>query len=236
MSISKAMILAAGFGTRLKPLTDNVPKPLIKINGKPMIKNILDKLIEFGINEVTINTHYLSEQIFRYFESNKFDIKVNITFEPEILGTGGGIKNAEAYFKGEQDILIYNVDVNSNIDLNIMYEFHKNENPIATLAVQKRNTKRPLLIDDNKNIIGRQSYDKIYLYKENVENWNPIGFCGIHIVSDKLLSLFNENGFFDIFTSYFRLIKDGWSIKGFLADEYYWSDLGKFNNSIKHSI
>jgi NDP-sugar pyrophosphorylase family protein len=236
MSINKAMILAAGFGTRLKPMTDNIPKPLVKVNNQPMIKIVLDKLIKFGINEVIINTHYLSEQIVKYFEMNDFAVKVNLIYEPEILGTGGGILNAAPYFKNENDILIYNVDVSSDIDLNVMYEFHKNENSVATLAVQKRKTTRPLLIDEGKNLVGRQSGEKIYLYKENAENWVQVGFCGIHIISTKLFSLFNKQGFFDIFTTYFRLIEDGWLIKGFQSDNYSWFDMGKYSVSVKHSL
>ncbi|HEY3249727.1 MAG TPA: nucleotidyltransferase family protein, partial [Ignavibacteria bacterium] len=179
-SITRAMILAAGYGTRLKPLTDTRPKALISYKGKPMIENVIIKIKKAGINEITINTHYLAEKIKEYLDNNKFGgLKVNLTYEKEILGTGGGIKNAAGYLKGSANFLVHNVDVESDIDLAELTEFHLKNSPLATLAVKKRDTTRPLLIDEDNNLIGRIREGKQQLLKEVSGPISQISFCGV---------------------------------------------------------
>lgn len=221
------MILAAGFGTRLKPLTDSIPKALIKIDGKPMIQIVLDKLIEFGIKEVVINTHHHSEQVENYFNENDFGIKVHLLNEKKILGTGGGIKNARAYLESSNDFLVHNVDVISSLDPGDFYRFHTAHSSMVTLALKKRDTLRPLIIDENMSVVGRKNDSDILTYKEAVGNISDIGFCGIHIISSKIFSHFSEEGFFDIFTTYFRLIKEGFKIIGYDIGNRSWIDLCK---------
>src|SRR5436309_1399840 len=123
MNLTKAMILAAGLGTRLRPLTLTSPKALVKINGVPMIEFVLKKLIEIGIKEIVINTHHFAEQIEKYFTENNFPVKINFVYEKKILGTGGGIKNASRYLKDTDDFLIHNVDILSDVDLIALYDF-----------------------------------------------------------------------------------------------------------------
>lgn len=233
--IKKAMILAAGYGTRLKPLTDTIPKALVKVNGIPMIELVLKRLISFGINEAVINTHHLADRIEEYFRKHEYGIKIHLIHEKEILGTGGGIKNAKEMLEDSSPFIVHNVDVDSQIDLDKMEEFHFNHSPLVTLAVQNRPTVRPLIIDEESNLIGRRSGDNFFRYckPEGVENY--LGFCGIHIISQKIFGQLTESGFFDIFTSYFRLVSEKKKIISFNASEYMWKDVGKFEGRI-HSI
>jgi NDP-sugar pyrophosphorylase family protein len=221
------MILAAGFGTRLKPLTDSIPKALVKIDGRPMIRLVLDKLIEFGIKEVVINTHHHAEQVENYIKGNDFRIKIHLIHEKKILGTGGGIKNARAYLESSKDFLVHNVDVMSGLDLGDFYKFHLAHSSLVTLALKKRDTSRPLIIDSNMSVVGRKNDSDILTFKEAAGNISDIGFCGIHIISSKIFSHFSEDGFFDIFTTYFRLIKEGFNIIGYNIGNRSWVDLCK---------
>jgi NDP-sugar pyrophosphorylase family protein len=230
--ITKAMILAAGFGTRLKPLTDAEPKPLVKVNGTPMIEFVIERLVEFGIKEIVINTHYLAEQIEFYFRENDFGVKITLSHEKEILGTGGGIKNAEKFLKSEDAFIVHNVDVLSDIDFGKMADFHFRKSAFATLAVKKRNTTRPLLIDNFNHITGRKSTEKIFRYRNAEGIENVVGFCGIHIISSQIFDYFDEYGFFDIFTTYFRLISEHKNILGFDPGDCMWKDLGKPDNKL----
>lgn len=224
--VKKAMILAAGFGTRLKELTKYTPKALIEYNGKPMIANVIERLISFGINEFVINCHHHAEQIVDYFNTNRFDARIQLVIEEEILGTGGGIKNAGSYLKDTGDFLVHNADVISSIDVQSMYEYHKKYNAYATLALQNRDASRPLIIDDEINIIGRKSANGFLKYKEPDGKEKLIGFCGVHFISSQIFSDFRENGFFDIFTEYFRLISEGKKIIGYDVKGSKWKDLG----------
>jgi NDP-sugar pyrophosphorylase family protein len=224
--VKKAMILAAGFGTRLKELTKDTPKALIPYKGKPMIAHVIEHLESFGIHEFVINCHHHSEQLINHFKENKYNAKIELVIEDVILGTGGGIRNAEMYLKDTDDFLVHNADVISNIDINVMYEHHKKNGAYATLALQNRDTSRPLIIDDEMNIIGRKPATGFLKYKESVGQEKLIGFCGIHFISSQIFNDFKENGFFDIFTEYFRLISEGKKIIGFDVSGSEWKDIG----------
>lgn len=232
IKISKAMILAAGFGTRLKPLTDSIPKALVKVNGVPMIEPVIKRLADYGINEIVVNTHYLSGQVERYFEENEFGVKIVLSHEDKILGTGGGIKNAERFLKDTEAFIVHNVDVLSEINFEELVKFHFHNSALATLAVKKRNTSRPLIIDGASNIIGRKSLEKSYRYRISKGAESLVGFCGIHVISSSVFENFTESDFFDIFTAYFRLIGQNERILGFDTGESLWQDLGKPDNSI----
>lgn len=224
------MILAAGFGTRLKPLTLKTPKALVKVNGKPMIVHVLNRLIDAGIKEVVINVHHLADQVEDYFKNNDFPLTINLVHEKEILGTGGGIKNASAFLKDEENFLVHNVDVMSDIDLKRLYAFHLNNGALASLSVQERSTSRPILMDEKNYITGRVSGGKIIRHSEPHGKDSPIAFCGIHIISSEIFSRFPEDRVFDIFTAYFDLIKKGKKILGCNSENAAWRDLGNFDD------
>src|SRR6267378_4420355 len=167
----KAMILAAGLGTRLRPLTDNRPKALVEIAGRTLLEITLTRLRTFGISEVIINVHHFADMVIDYLKSNKnFGMRIEISREEVLLDTGGGLKKAAWFFlenstsanpsrpdstQMDEPFLLHNVDVLSTIDFARMLQFHKERGALATLAVQARETSRPLLFDDHLQLRGR---------------------------------------------------------------------------------
>ena len=166
----KAMILAAGLGTRLRPLTDTHPKALVEINGRTLLEITLSRLRAFGVGEVIINVHHFADMIADYLKSkNNFGLRIEISREDDLLlDTGGGLKKAAWFFleeSGERRVasgehlsepfLLHNVDVLSNIDLRRMLQYHTEHRALATLAVQSRDSSRLLLFDDQLQLCGR---------------------------------------------------------------------------------
>jgi NDP-sugar pyrophosphorylase family protein len=236
----KAMILAAGLGTRLRPLTDDRPKALVEVAGRTMLEITLIRLRSFGIREVIVNVHHFADMIVEYLKTNhNFGMRVEISREEVLLDTGGGLKKA-AYFFGERSshldepLILHNVDVISAIDLGRMVQFHVDKQALATLAVQNRETSRYLLFDDSLQLCGRQSWrdQQIELVRSSPKA-QALAFSGIHVISPRLLAMMIEDGAFSIITCYLRLAAKGEKILGFRADEYYWRDLGTPGNVIQ---
>jgi len=227
----KAMILAAGRGTRLRPLTDERPKALVEISGHTLLEIALARLRVFGIEQVIINVHHFAGLVIDYLQANKnFGMRIEISREDTLLDTGGGLKKAAWFFLGNSEpepFLLHNVDVISTIDLRRMIEFHGQERSLTTLAVQQRRTSRSLLFDQSSRLCGRRLPD---MTTEIVCPANPVeelAFCGIHVISPRLLELIREEGEFSIIRTYMRLAAQGEAIVGFRADAYYWRDVGK---------
>lgn len=220
------MILAAGFGTRLKPLTDTIPKALIPVHGVPMVRRIIEKLIASDIHDIIINTHSHADQIQNYFSTHLFDARFDLIHEKEILGTGGAIYNARNFFHDEESFIVHNVDIYSEINLNEMIAFHKQHQPIATLAVNQRETSRPILIDAEKNFLGKLEWWNDGIPQEISTVVHRFGFCGIHILSKNIFEFMNE-GVFDVFESYRRCIEDDKPIQCFDITNSFWIDIGK---------
>jgi NDP-sugar pyrophosphorylase family protein len=159
----KAMILAAGLGTRLRPLTDNRPKALIELSGRTLLEITLMRLRTFGINEVIVNVHHFADMVIDYLKSNNnFAMRIEISREEVLLDTGGGLKKAGWFFledsaRLDEPFLLHNVDVISTIDLGRMLQFHSESHALATLAVQTRETSRYLLFDDRFQLRGRRA-------------------------------------------------------------------------------
>src|ERR1035437_4159057 len=152
----KAMIFAAGLGTRLKPVTDNLPKALVPIAGKPLLEHIIEKLIISGFDEIIVNVHHFPDQIIDFLKANNnFSIRIEVSDERNLLlDTGGGIRKAAWFFDDEKPFLVHNVDIFSNVDLKVLYHQHLRTNSLATLVVSKRDTFRYLLFDDNLRFSG----------------------------------------------------------------------------------
>ncbi len=157
------MILAAGLGTRLRPLTDVRPKALVEIAGRTLLEITLSRLRTFGVGEVIINVHHFTDMILDYLNANKnFDMRIEISREEILLDTGGGLKKAAWFFlenpnRLDEPFLLHNVDVISTIDLRRMLQFHKENHALATLAVQDRETSRYLLFNEQLQLCGRRS-------------------------------------------------------------------------------
>jgi NDP-sugar pyrophosphorylase family protein len=158
----KAMILAAGLGTRLKPLTDTRPKALVELSGRTLLEITLTRLRTFGVTEVIVNVHHFAGMVIDYLQSHKnFGMRIEVSREEVLLDTGGGLKKASWFFledssRLDEAFLLHNVDVISNIDLRAMLQFHVDSHALATLAVQSRKTSRPLLFNDQNHLCGRR--------------------------------------------------------------------------------
>jgi mannose-1-phosphate guanylyltransferase len=230
----KAMILAAGLGTRLRPLTDNRPKALVEIAGRTLLEITLARLRAFDVREVIVNVHHFADQIVQYLKANTyFGMRIEISREEVLLDTGGGLKKAAWFFledaaSREESFILHNVDVISTIDLVKMVEAHEASDALATLAVQKRESSRQLLFDEHLQLCGRRAgRDREPEIVRPSPRLEPLAFSGIHIISPRLLTMMSEGGIFSIVTSYLRLAGQGERIVAFRADEYYWRDLGR---------
>lgn len=228
----KAMVLAAGLGTRLRPLTDNRPKALVKIAGKTLLEIALLTLRSFGVDEAIVNVHHFADMICEYLDENgNFGMRIEISHEEELLDTGGGLKKAAWFFLedgGDEPFLLHNVDVLSTIDLTRMVRQHTGQDALATLAVQQRKTSRYLLFDENGHLCGRRkSGDGSDERARPATNVQALAFAGIHVISPRLLTEMHEEGVFSIIDAYLDLAARGEKIAVFRADEYYWRDLGR---------
>ncbi len=226
----KAMVLAAGLGTRLRPLTDGRPKALVEVGGRTLLEITLTRLKSFGIREVIVNVHHFADVIIEFLKAaNNFGMRIEISREEGLLDTGGGLKKAGWFFREEHEpFLLHNVDVISTIDFGEMVRAHKACGALATLAVQERETSRYLLFDDSAELCGRRIVrENKYEIVRKVERVKALAFTGIHVISPRLLAMMKEEGAFSIIDLYLRLAGEGKKIRGFRADEYYWRDLGK---------
>jgi mannose-1-phosphate guanylyltransferase len=228
----KAMVLAAGLGTRLRPLTNDRPKALVEIGGRTLLEITLSRLRACGIREVIINVHYFADMIVDYLKAkDNFGMRIEISREDMLLDTGGGLKKASWFFlpdsaHAEVPFILHNVDVISTIDLRRMLESHSDKKAIATLAVQTRRSSRQLLFDGDLCLSGRQILQEQEIVRSSPHP-RPFGFAGIHVISPRLLPLIQEEGVFSIIDTYLNLSARGEYILAFPVDDAYWRDLGR---------
>ena len=233
----KAMILAAGLGMRLRPLTNDRPKALVEVGGRTLLEITLSRLGEFGIREVIINVHHFVEMVIDYLKANhNFGMRVEVSREETLLDTGGGLNRAAWFFREnsthhDEPFVLHNVDVVSTIDLRKMIEFHTDHNALATLAVQNRETSRYLLFDEKGQLCGRRARrdgeNEIVRASAQLQ---ALAFSGMHVISPRIFEKMTEDGTFSIISSYLRLAAQRESILAFHADGYYWRDLGRPEN------
>ncbi len=233
----KAMILAAGLGTRLRPLTDDRPKALVEVAGRTLLEITLSRLRTFGVREVIVNVHHFADMVVEYLKKNgNFGMRIEISQEEILLDTGGGLKKAAWFFlenssDADEPSILHNVDVISTIDLERMVQWHREKKALATLAVQDRATSRYLLFDEKDQLCGRRAgRDGTLEMARPARETRALAFSGAHVISPRLLSKMTEQGAFSIISSYLRLAGQGEKILAFRADEYYWRDLGKPEN------
>ncbi len=234
----KAMVLAAGLGTRLRPLTHDRPKALVEVCGRTLLEITLTRLREFGIHDVIINVHHYADMVIdRLKAAGTFGMHIEFSREDILLDTGGGLKKAAWFLGGasgakeEDPFILHNVDVISNIDLQRMVEVHKENKALATLAVQERKSSRYLLFDEQNQLCGRRlvKEEKTEVIRQ-AQQMTELAFSGIHVISPRIFPLLTEEGVFSIVPTYLRLAAQGEKIMAFRADEYYWRDLGKPEN------
>jgi NDP-sugar pyrophosphorylase family protein len=228
----KAMVLAAGLGTRLRPLTNDRPKALVTIAGRTLLEITLERLRAFGVTEAIVNTHHHAEMIAGYLAAHaNFGMRIEISHEQKLLDTGGGLKQTAWFFLENGDdapFLLHNVDVISNIDLGALLRFHQQQNALATLAVQDRSTSRYLLFDEESLLCGRRAgIDGEPEMARPASRTQALAFSGIHAISPRVFPKLQEQGAFSIVSAYLRLAGERERIAGFRADEYRWRDLGR---------
>jgi NDP-sugar pyrophosphorylase family protein len=226
----KAMVLAAGLGTRLRPLTNDRPKALVEVGGRTMLEITLARMREFGVREVIVNVHHFADKVVDYLKANaNFGMRIEISREDVLLDTGGGLKKAAWFFEeSDEPFLLHNVDVVSTIDFPKMTELHLARKALATLAVQDRKTSRYLLFDEGDELCGRRAgEDGAPEFFKAAEGVQALAFAGVHIISPAIFPRLSEEGVFPIIPSYLRLASEGQPIVAFHADEYYWRDLGR---------
>ena len=233
----KAMVLAAGLGTRLRPLTNDRPKALVEVGGHTLLEITLRRLQSVSVRDVIVNVHHFADMVVDYLKKNSnFGMRVEISREEVLLDTGGGLKKAAWFFLqdgggSEEPFFLHNVDVISTIDLAKMVKFHRDANAIATLAVQQRESSRHLLFDEKDALCGRQiGRDRPPEIARPAHELRAFAFSGIHVISPRLLQMMTEDCVFSIITSYLQLAGEGEKIAAFRTDDYYWCDLGKPEN------
>jgi len=233
----RAMVLAAGLGTRLRPLTNDRPKALVEIGGRTLLEIALTRLASFGVREVIINVHHFPDMVVEYLKAHEnFGMCVEISREDDLLlDTGGGLKKAAWFFlddpsRMDEPFLLHNVDVISTIPLDRLLSFHRENHALATLAVQQRESSRQLLFDGEGELSGRWISGKDPEFARPTPNLKAFAFSGIHAISPRLLPKIAEEGVFSIVESYLRLAGEGERILAFRADEYRWRDLGRLED------
>jgi len=241
----KAMILAAGLGTRLRPLTNDRPKALVEINGRTLLEITLTRLKRFDVTDVIVNVHHFADKIVDYLNThNNFGLHIEISREDDLLlDTGGGLKKAAWFFLDDADrpdepFILHNVDVLTDIDLSAILAFHRQHQALATLAVQQRPSSRLLLFDTQDQLLGRASSSALIQHSPLATGHSPLvsreaksepalAFSGVHIISPRLLPMLSETGVFPIIDAYVRLASQGQRVLAFRGDQYYWRDLGR---------
>jgi len=228
----RAMILAAGLGTRLKPITNNIPKALVKISGTTLLEIGIKKLKTQGISDIIVNVHHFAEQIKKFLTVNyNFGINISISDETEkLLDTGGGLKKAIWFFDDGKPFLLHNVDVISNINLETLYSFHLNSNAIATLAVRERESSRYLLFNSENILRGWKNIrtNKI-ISSEDVKSLREYAFSGIHIIDPKIFPSMPDGDIFSMIDLYLKVMKSK-NICSYVDKDSFWMDVGNLES------
>ena len=226
----KAIIFAAGLGTRIQEISKGKPKALLTVNGEILLEKAINFLSENGVTELIVNIHHQSNLMKDFILNSNFPIPVSISDESDLLlDTGGGLLKARSFFNDGKDFIVFNVDIISNIDLQEMFKIHQKSNALATLAVRKRQTSRYLLFNDNLKMIGWENINtKEQILHHREENYQQFAFSGIHILSPQIFDLLEEEKkkAFSITKSYIDLSKNH-KIQAYIHNQDYWFDVGK---------
>ncbi len=229
--MAKAMIFAAGLGTRLKPITENIPKALVEVGEQTLLEHAIRHLSSYGIDSIVVNVHYFAEKVIikcKELES-KYKVSIDISDEREcLLETGGGLKKAQNLFRNEPYIIAYNVDILSNFNLNKLVDYHKKSKAIATLLVKSRKTSRYFLFNEKMELCGWKNMqnNEIRLSCKNIIKLKTFAFSGIQIIDKDMFNLLEMfEGPFSITDTYIKLCAY-YRVMGFLDNESFWMDIG----------
>jgi len=235
----KAMILAAGLGTRLRPHTNYHPKALIPVNDMPLLEIVIRRLKHFGVKDIIVNVHHFAEQIISFLEKNNhFDINIAVSDErDQLLNTGGGLKKAGWFFEDGAPFLLCNTDILSNLDLHKFYKAHLASDALVTLAVRKRETSRYLIFAEDKKMQGwvNVKTGKMILRRAHPGNCQLMAFSGLHIIDPKIFSMMPKEDAFSIIDVYLDLAANN-NLMSYEENASVWLDVGKPENLAKAAL
>ncbi|MFZ1279229.1 MAG: nucleotidyltransferase family protein [Ignavibacteriaceae bacterium] len=226
----QAMILAAGLGTRLKPITDSIPKALVEVNGKTLLEIAIRNLIDNDFRKIIINTHHFSNKVKEFLSKHTFAAEIIISDESDLLlDTGGGLKYAQKYFD-DSPLLIHNVDIISNLNLKEFYQYHLSDDSIASLVVSKRISSRYLLFNDENTLCGWEDVKKNEkIIVRDKDNLYQFAFNGIHILNPQIINQFPDEKVFSVIKAYLKLAETE-EIQGYICNDIKWIDVGKIDS------
>ena len=243
----KAIILAAGHGTRIKPLSDYTPKCLLPVLGRPLIDNILLYLKQYGVNEIAINTHHLAQKMTEYFQGgSKYGMQVFLSHEPRILGTGGGLGNLRDFILSKGDpnrvaptyFIVHNGDTLTNLDLSPALEFHKEKNATVTLVLQDHPPLNSISFSSDGRVLDIAQARTPTLVgagqssKHEARNTKEYAFTGISIMHPRIFDLLPQEEFANLTDIFRRLILKG-ELYGTISKSHFWQEIGTVSDYLQ---
>ncbi len=226
----KAMILAAGKGTRLRPLTDTRPKALVEIQGRTLLELVVERLKKAGVREIIINVHHHAEQIIEFVKKkNAFGLHVAFSVEDELLDTGGGLKKARWFFDDVEMFLLHNVDILTDLNYDRLFKALQTTGALAALAVRRRRTSRYLLFNAQKRLVGWQNVrsGELKIARKTCASFSPLAFSGIHALRREIFDYFPDEPAFSIIDAYLQIAHKAMPVVGVSIDDCRWLDVGK---------
>lgn len=229
LGIMDAMVLAAGLGRRLRPFTNDTPKALIEVDGVPILERIIRYLTAAGVDRIIVNAHHHADQMEHFVANQKDrDVEILLSAEPEQpLGTGGGLLHAAPLFRRDEPFVLYNGDIITDLDLEAMSRVHRANDRLATLAVNRRETSRCLLFDDE----GLYGWANLSTGESEASRpvrgqQRQIPFAGVHVLSPRIFDLISERGAFSIIPVYLRLACAGYCLLPYDVSAALWLEIG----------
>ena len=228
--LMKAMILAAGLGTRLRPLTNDRPKAMVLLNGKPLLEHAINYLKRHGIDEIIVNVHHFSEQIIGFLKEKDFGIRICISDETaQLLETGGGLLKSSWFLKRSVPFVLYNVDIFTTLNLSKMINEHVSKQAMVTLATRMRYSSRNLLFDSDNQLVGwRNNKTGEYRPDKHIGPYSlPLAFSGVSVMSPQIFDYINRPvSPFSIVDVWLELCHE-FPMQAHRHDDTLWMDLGK---------
>lgn len=229
--MAKAIIFAAGLGTRLKPITDTIPKALVEVANKSLLEHAVAHLCSYGIKDIVVNVHHYAQKVIDKAKELAETYQCNITISDEsekVLETGGGLKKAAHLLQNEPYFIAYNVDILSNLNIASLIEFHQENQNLSSLVVRSRKTNRYFLFNERMDLCGwkNMANNEIKLSSSKIQRLIPFAFSGIQVISTEMLSLLQHWGeVFSITDAYIKLCAF-YKIQGFVDKDSFWMDIG----------
>jgi len=227
------MILAAGRGTRLHPLTEHKPKALVTVGGRALLELVIERLKKFGVTSLIINVHHHARQIIDFVKQHdSFGIHIEFSVEEELLDTGGGLKKARPFFDDADYFLLHNADVLTDMDYSRLFTSLQSSSALACLAIRRRKTSRYLLFDPQFRLCGWQNVktDSLRLVKPDLKEYQPFSFMGVQALSVKIFDYLPERRVFSLIDAYLQIAEKNKTILGLAEEKARWLDLGKMEN------